>query len=295
MDRRVSRFLSACIPAVAGLACVVGAATDARAQVVMAVESSVSLGGAVGSADSMISRPEAERYGKLLGLSPEQMEGILALHDGYQTAIRAARKAQRDAIGEMMRTAEETGDHTIWSEKMPALRKTLVETSEKLEREFFGDMRTISGVESSDPRWASVERARRRVTTLRGGLVGEDVDLIRIVDGMSLSAEVRTALAEPLLAYEIELDRALQHKQKEQAKVAAEPISGMINAETMNERLKTVKEAGKQVRDVNDSFARGSHQHCPRITARISTRRSGGRCSRVSIASHGSSRISSRH
>jgi hypothetical protein len=85
---------------------------------------------------------------------------------------------------------------------------------------------------------------------------GESVDLLGIVDGLKLSAEARAPLAQTLEDYELELDRALQAKQKDLDQGPAFEPGKPFSPEDMKKRMDDAREAGQKVKEVNQRSAR---------------------------------------
>jgi len=209
-----------------------------------------------GSADGQIAKRSVERYADLLDFSAEQKDSALTIHEGYAAAYEQAQKARRTAMSELRRSAEDTGDHTVFMEKMPAIEKDFRDKSSKLNKGFLDDLRGLVSP-SQDANWVKVERMRRRETGLRaGGVSGEAVDLIDVVSGLKLPSDAMTPLSPTLDEYESELDHQLQAKAKAAAEAPTfEPGKG-FDAEKMQARMKESREAGLKVKEVNERSAR---------------------------------------
>lgn len=210
-------------------------------------------GGPGGPSSGMVSKKSVEKYGTLLGLDKDQQDAVGALHDGYASEYQAAQREFRDAMTELTRSFEESQDHSVFREKMPAARKKLQDRTAKLEATFMADVQALLSSDQST-RWPAVERQRRRETTLRGGAIsGESVNLLDIVQGLSVpdSEELTRTLGE----YEVDLDRALIAKQK-----AVDSNQGFdggrVDIEAFQARMEKMREVGAAIRDVNQRYAR---------------------------------------
>ncbi len=206
-----------------------------------------------GAPAGMISKRSAEKYASLLSLTEDQKEALQALHDGYTTEYQAATKEQRDAMAEISRSFEESQDPSIFREKMPAIRAKNRERTQALEKSFMGDVQALL-TPAQAQQWPKVERHRRRETTLRGGLSGESVNLLDIVESLKVPASGPIAMA--LDEYELDLDRALAAKERVIAETPDAGGGGAFNVEEFQERMAKAREAGLKVREVNERHAR---------------------------------------
>ncbi|MFM9996093.1 MAG: hypothetical protein ACKVU4_09865 [Phycisphaerales bacterium] len=236
---------------VAAAGAVVSVAGPAAAQNVM-VTSTVREDS--GAPAGMISGKGVEKYGSLLGLDDDQKAAFKSLHEGYVTEYQAAAKEMRDGMQELTRAFEDTQDHSVFSEKMPAIRRTHREKTKKLEAGLLADLKALLSP-AQDAGWPKVERQRRRETSLRGSFSGESVNILQIVEGLKVQPDA--PLSEALNDYELELDRALAAK--EQAQPSGDsfgPGGGQFNMEEFQERMAKAREAGLKVREVNQRHAR---------------------------------------
>jgi hypothetical protein len=223
--------------------------SSAHAQMRFSVTSS--LGGA---SDGQVSKRSVERYADLLGFSPEQKDSALTIHEGYAAAFQQAQKARRTAMEDLRRSTEDTDDHTAFMQKMPGIEKDFRDKTSKLNKGFFDDLKGLVSP-AQDAKWIKVERMRRRETGLKGGVSGEAVDLVDVVDGLKLPSDAMTAVAPTLDEYESELDHQLQDKAKAAADAPGfEP--GKFDAEKLQQRMKEARESGLKVKQVNERSAR---------------------------------------
>lgn len=222
----------------------------ARAQIRFSMTSSIG-----GPSDGQISKRSVERYAELLGLSPEQKDSALTIHEGYAAAYQQAQKARRTAMEELRRSSEDTDDRTVFMEKMPGIENDFRDKTTKLNKGFFEDLRGLVSP-SQDAKWIKVERMRRRETGLRGGVSGASVDLVEVVNGLRLPADALNAVAPALDEYEGELDHQLQEKAKAAADGPGFEPGKPFDPEKMQQRMKEAQEAGLKVKDVNERSAR---------------------------------------
>lgn len=217
-------------------------------------------GGPTGTGGA-ITRRGVERYAEALGLTPDQKEAVLALHEGYMASVSEVQRAFAEAMSEIRRSFEESQDPAVFSEKMPKARREQREKMKALERSFLGDIRAILTPEQ-EQRWFRVERLRRRETQLRGVVSGESVDLTEVIAGLRLG-EPDATLREALEDYEAELDRAL--KVKEGLSEVSEPVlgGGAVDIEAIRERAARQREAGLKVKEVNERHARKLREMLP--------------------------------
>jgi len=221
----------------------------------------VEVGSFAGPADgpfgSMISSKSVARYGQLLGLTEDQEAAVKELHSGYTAEFRDTSVKMREAMSAMQEKARGDGGFHVFPEDMPKLMAEFGAKRQQLEEGFLGDIKFLLGPEQQD-RWPAIERLRRRETALRRGVVsGEGVDLIGVVEALKLGAPVMETLAPTLGQYELDLDRVLQDRIKVEREMrGGVPGTVMFIPETMQERMKALREAGAQIRDVNERYAR---------------------------------------
>lgn len=203
-----------------------------------------------------ITRASVEAYAKKLNLTADQKAAATALHEGYDTAVTQANKEFQSEMEEVRKSVEETDDASAFMEKMPKLRDQLNKKTKELEKSFMGDLQSLLTTEQNAS-WSSVERHRRRETQLRPGSVsGEGVNLLDVVEGLKLPADVQAKINEPLNDYEMDMDRALISKQRVLEDMSPlEPGRG-LDMDAFEERLKKNREAGIKIKEVNQSHER---------------------------------------
>lgn len=214
-----------------------------------------SLGG--GGSSGMISRRSVEKYAEVLGLTADQKESVLTMHSGYAAAFGEKQKAMRDAIDEVRRSADDSGDHSVFMERMPKIQKDFKDGTAKLEKDFLSDFKAVLTTPAQEERWPKVEKARRREVGLRqGSISGEGVDLIAVVDGLRLEPEAAKPLTPVLDDYESELDRLLKDREAKASDAPAWEPGKPIDLEAMQKQMKESRDSGVKAREINQNNAR---------------------------------------
>jgi hypothetical protein len=208
-----------------------------------------------GPGAGQVSKRSVEKYAELLGLSSEQKESALAIHEGYAAAYQEAQKARRSAIDDAQRASED--DHSVFMEKWPKIEKDFRDKSQKLEKGLFDDMKSLLSGPAQEGKWVRVERMRRREVGLRaGGVSGESVDLTDVVDGLRLSSEAMSPISTLLEDYEKELDTQLQARAKATSDSPTFEPGKPFDPEKMKKQMADAREAGLKVKEVNERSAR---------------------------------------
>lgn len=206
-----------------------------------------------GPGDGMVTRRGVENYARLLGLPQEGKDAALALYEGYQAAYQQAQKVRREAMEAVRKEAEESEDHSLFMQKMPAISKVFRETTEAHEKQLFDDLKTAAGGVAPE-RWERVERMRRREIGLRGGgSGGEGVDLVELVDALKLSPAAMEAVSPVVADYETEIDRNVRAK----LKLMEDQRDGFgmnIEPGKMQKMMEDSREVGGKLRDTNVRF-----------------------------------------
>lgn len=251
-----------CLAAAAGLAIAIaiGAVhTTAHAQMTFMATQEI---GDPGS--STISRRGVDRYAEILELDGDQRPLVEALYEGYAAAAQQAETEFRDAMNGARQSFDDTGDPGAFMEVMPAAREKRDKTMKALEAQFFDDLALVID-DAQKARWPRVERLRRRETLLpNGSLSGETVDLTELVAKLDLPDPARAALDEPIVQYEVELDRSLASRdqiQKESREAMDFGRGGNFQLdpdkiEKMKANAAKSREASLAVKAVNDRYAR---------------------------------------
>jgi hypothetical protein len=255
----MKRLVASAIVAVCGLGMSAGTVLAQERVMVMATQEA----GAQMMGSSRISKSSVDAYGKLLNLTADQKAAAHALHEGYDAEYTKASKDFTSAMEDMRRTAEESDDRSVFMERMPKAREELSKKTKGLEKSFMSDLQALlTGDQGTS--WPKVERLRRREVLLRPGSVsGEGVNLLDTVEGLKLSDDVKAQLAESLLAYETDMDRALLAKQKMlDDQPAFDPGRG-FDPQAFQEQMKKNREAGLKLQEVNQQYQRRLESSLP--------------------------------
>jgi hypothetical protein len=205
----------------------------------------------------MIARRSVEKYAGLLGFSEEQRESALLIHDAYAASYRDVLRARSDALAAVRRSAEDSGDNSVFVEKLPEISREYTEKLRKLEKGFFDDLRALCDGSEQESRWVRVERMRRRETELRyAGISGAGVDLIAVVDGLKLPSDAADGVKPTLEEYEIELDTHLRARQQLQGNEPAFKPGEPPDIEALRRSMEEAREAGLKLKAVNERFTR---------------------------------------
>jgi hypothetical protein len=246
--RRIAGFGLMAVVTVAGLALLPG---QADAQMRFTATAGSAMGG------GQISKRSVDRYAELLGFSADQKESANSIYDGYAAAYQDAVKARRSAMQDVRRSSEDTGDATVFMEKMPGIEKEFRSKTQKLEKGLFDDLRAMVSGANQEAKWVRVERMHRREVGLRGGVVsGESVDLVDVVDGLKLPSDALSAVAPNLEEYEVDIDHQLQAKTKPADDASPFELGKSMDMDKMKKQAQESREAGLKIKEANERSAR---------------------------------------
>ncbi|CAN5814132.1 hypothetical protein BH11PLA1_BH11PLA1_17050 [soil metagenome] len=246
--------------AAASLMVLAGGVTSAHAQPRGGGGMMMMGGGMFGGGNNTINAGDLERMGKLVKMTPEQLDSVKTLHTGYTTEMAEQRKKMdefRQKFIDDMRESGERPDFTQMGEKM----RPMMEGMQKTEGEFLDNVKSILTPDQANS-WPRVEKMRRREQTVRQGfMAGEAVDLSRMVDGYKLDDEQMKTVTPILERYETELDSALttrnQHREAQQGKMQTlmqDVMSG--NSAEADKLLTEARGHSQRVRDINRRYER---------------------------------------
>ncbi|HYE61190.1 MAG TPA: hypothetical protein VD997_04270 [Phycisphaerales bacterium] len=207
--------------------------------------------------NGLVSKRSVERYAELLSFSPEQKESALTIHEGYQASMKEVQKARSSATEDLNRSAQDSGDFSVFAEKMPAITKEYREKEQKLERTLMEDLKSLCSGAGQEDKWPKVERMRRREVELRrGSVAGEALDLIEIVHNMKLEPSVLAPISGALDEYEIEVDAAVKERQSQRSGAPEFKPGEPPDIEALRAQMDKMREAGQKIKGVNDRFAK---------------------------------------
>lgn len=208
--------------------------------------------------DPAVSTKQMERYAEILGFTADQQAAALALLEAYHVEFDAAARPVRDRIEELRNEARETRDRALWGEIMQA-RGDFEQQAEKMADSFLADVQTLLTPQQAQEGWPKVQRERRRELSIPRGLMsGERVDVIALVDALSLDEAQRAQLDDTLNQYALELDQALVKRDEVQDDFR-QNMRDMFregDQEGINDMFERGKQAATRVRDINNRYAR---------------------------------------
>jgi hypothetical protein len=208
-------------------------------------------GGGRGLYEPSVSSEDMDHYGSILKLTKTQQEAVKSLHDAYVQDFNAAADKARD---EMDALREEGGDDS--RQAMGDLFAKFRTKRADMEKSFFNEVKQTL-TPDQQAQWPAVERLRRRETTMNRGLMsGEAVDLVKIVDGLKLSADARKPVDPVLDQYQVDLDRELIVRNETQDKMQGNFRDLMQDPEKGEKAIQEGRAAATKLRDVNKRYAR---------------------------------------
>lgn len=216
------------------------------------------IGGAMGGGIG-ISRFDLDQFDRILRFSPEQTDAAKTIYEGFVTAAKATQDELKKKSAAIREAAKENEDKDVFKQLFPVM-KEMRDEKEKADAAFISDYKALA-TNDQLARWDKVEMYRRRGKSMRGfgplGVTGERLDLISVVQAMSLPGPVRAKADDVLDAWERDVDVKLtqradaQKKQREAMREAtkAGDFSGMMKFEAQN------AEMGIALRDLNKAYA----------------------------------------
>lgn len=236
---------------VCGVACVATlgvAATGAHAQMGMMMQ------GAGG--DTSITRKGFEAYVRILGLDADQKEVAKDLMDGNRAANKSLMEDMQAKSRQVMEKAREGGGwekvQTAMREEMPKIAQDFAEKGEKLQTQFFDDLKGLL-TEQQLEKFPAVDRHRRRELSMRFGLAfGANTDVVEITRLAKIDADTNEEIKAAIERYELDLDSVLKGYEKLAKDTQKSAMESMWSDPTkMEEALKPLNDAAKQIRDIN--------------------------------------------
>lgn len=204
-----------------------------------------------------LSARDLDRVVASLGLNDEQKAAVKVLHEGFAEEMRTALENVRKQTETIRDEFRDTQDPEVFQKMRPIMEKAR-DARRKADEQFMNDVKAVLTPAQAE-KWPSAERAMRRVTTVRRGLMsGERVDLIQVVDELKLDGESAASVKPILDAYEMDLDRELiqRNKQYEEGLDRMAQLRDAGDFEGIQEVIAKGREASVKVRDVNRRYAR---------------------------------------
>ena len=208
--------------------------------------------------DISVTTVEMDRYGKMLGLDKQQQEAVKLLHDAYAADFADQADKMRTKMEDMRQEAREAQDPSMWQQMGEEMQKFRTKRTE-MESAFFDDVKAVLTPAQAE-KWPTVERTRRRESTIGRGLMsGERVDLVKVVDDLKLSDAAKAPLNAVLDQYSADLDRELVARNAvydEAQNSFRDMFSGNMDQAKMTKTFEDGRAAALKVREVNNRFAR---------------------------------------
>ncbi len=220
-----------------------------------------------GGTDARVSSEDIDKLGKLLELSGDQKDAAKMLFEGYLESHQKKSKDMRDLSEKAREEFRESRDPTVFQELGEKTMK-FREESTAAEKGLWNDVKSILTAQQAQ-QWPGFERTRRREAAGNGfspfSVSGERADIIKILDKIDVSDELKTQLAPVLTAYEEELDLALikrndlQEKSEGQGRTLLRGFGGGgMDEDSMAKAEKIIEENREsmvKVRDVHKRYA----------------------------------------
>ncbi len=196
-----------------------------------------------------------ERYGKILNLDNDQKQTARVLYQGYRGALRQTIVETNQAL-----KAVEEVEPTERGNKGMQVLDSFADKHQKVEQEFFTDLKAILKPEQEGALEA-VLRARRREVQMRFAFVaGEGADLVLVLDKIKASPAKGTELASAVAEYEEAIDHLMVEKQKLMRASLQRAFklqkNGMPDVDLISSILTDIFSVGTRIRDTNRKFVR---------------------------------------
>lgn len=254
---RISRVVSLAGLALGSIAAVTVPVSAASAQQAVAL----SFGGGGGERASSVRASAIPGYCKILELDESQSEAFKTLHKSYKERMDESRKAMNEGFKTANEAAQD-GDFKEMGKKIQAVAEKFGGEQAKMTEELLNDLKGLLTASQAE-KWADFERLRRRETMSEGmGLVsGAGVDLIAMVEKLTLPAEESAKVAPVLSQYDLEMDRQLRDRNDVQKKMGEEQKKNEkddegfnFDVESMEKMMGQMRELDVKQRDVNTRF-----------------------------------------
>lgn len=234
---------------VVSVAAVLGvAATGAHAQMGMMMQ------GAGG--DISITRKGFEAYVRILGLDADQKEVAKDLMDGNRAANKSLMEDMQAKMRQLSEKARESGDWQIMQKEMPPIAAEFSEKSEKLQTQFFDDLKGLLNEQQLE-KFPAVDRHRRRELSMRFGLAfGANTDVVEVVRLSKIDADTNEEMKAAIERYELDLDSILKGYEKLAKDSQKGVMEGGWDPEKIDAAFKPLSDAAKQIRDINRAAAK---------------------------------------
>jgi hypothetical protein len=201
--------------------------------------------------DTSITRKGFEAYVTLLALDEDQKDAAKGLLEGNRIANKTLMEEMQAKIRQMSEKARESGDWQIFQTEMPKIGEEFQVKGTKLQDQFFEDLKGLLS-EPQLAKFPAVERHRRREMAMRFGLAfGMSTDVVEIVRLAKLDVQGNEEIKGALERYELDLDSLLKSYEKLAKDSQKSALEGGWDMTKIEEALKPLNDAAKQVRDIN--------------------------------------------
>ena len=201
--------------------------------------------------DTSITRKGFDAYTRMLGLDEDQKAAAKDLFDGNRTANKTLGEELQAKVRQLSEKARESGDWQGLQKEMPTLNGEFQDKATKLQDQFFEDLKGLL-TEQQIEKFPAVERHRRREIAMRFGLAfGMSTDVVEVARLAKLDVDSNEEMKAALERYELDLDSLLKSYEKLGKDSQKSALEGGFDMGKIEEALKPLNDAGKQVRDVN--------------------------------------------
>lgn len=210
-----------------------------------------------GMFESAFTSRDVEKYADFLGLDEEQKGMVGLLFEGYSTRTRQIGEEVRTRMREARDRAEGGGGPGGWDGMRESFEKVRADRVEA-EKSFLADVKALLTEEQAE-KWPDLERTMRRERTVsRGRMSGERADVIRIIDDLKPTPEVRAQIDPVLTQYAVDLDRELIARNEVYDDVMSQVGEMFRNGdpETAQAAMEKARAASTRLRDLNRRYAR---------------------------------------
>lgn len=204
-----------------------------------------------------VSNRELDKIAELLGMDEVTTELAESMLDAMETEWEKQRDEMREIMNDAREEFRDTRDFAVWEDLRPIM-EDFGEKREAMEEAFLADVKLLLTEEQTEE-WPRVDRMLLRQRSLRDGLLsGEAVDLIELIKELEMSEGSVASLRPVLDQYELEMHRALEHRNEVFESSMNEGMSLFRDQdfETIEKLFAKSTEAAERVRDTNRRYAR---------------------------------------
>ncbi|GJQ29309.1 MAG: hypothetical protein HBSAPP03_11930 [Phycisphaerae bacterium] len=201
-------------------------------------------------------RTDMTILGRVLLLSDEEREPLLALYEGHASDLKAAAEVHTAALEDRIERAEALKDVSSASVPQEEVGRWK-EEADRIKRAFVDDLKSLLTSAQAN-RWPLAEREMRRFKRISAGrLGGESLDLVRLVEEHVPEAWGSADVTEALLRYADAMDGALRTRDEAIGESRSEEFERLVGTDRAG-ALRVWEEAQAAriaVRDLNLRYA----------------------------------------